>query len=276
MIETVTVDEALRKGHRMVNYPVIAILVGMPTASMVLSVQGLLPFGSIAVAFVLGVGLGWLYWSVMITKWRLWAFENVRNVHELRKRAIRENLIWPDGHILNKIEIRSREDQMKWESLHHKFEREDLFHDDPTVPAETAIYYSKAINYFQMGIALIIFTTGLHLLWDKNYIWGAIVTVIGAFASYREYREATNTEPQIILNSRGIQTAKTPFYAWGDISNEEVISERRGRNTSHYLIYDYPGGRKKLEIDDYTIDQQTLNHLLFVYRGRSQSKNSFH
>jgi hypothetical protein len=50
----------------------------------------------------------------MITKWRLWAFENVRNVHELKERAVQAKLIWPDHSIFEKMEIRSASDKERW------------------------------------------------------------------------------------------------------------------------------------------------------------------
>jgi hypothetical protein len=49
----------------------------------------------------------------MITKWRVWAFENVRNVHELKKRAIQEKLISADSSIFEKTEIRTERQEIK-------------------------------------------------------------------------------------------------------------------------------------------------------------------
>ena len=87
MNETITVDEALRKGHKMVTYPGMAIMFAMLGISFYLGMAEITPIWIIPVGVVSSFITAWLYWSVMIIKWRLWAFENVRNVHELKKRA---------------------------------------------------------------------------------------------------------------------------------------------------------------------------------------------
>ena len=91
MNEIVTVDEAIAKGHRMVNYPVFVIMIGISGLTLYLGSQNFIPEWCIPVGFILSFGLAWLWWSIMITRWRLWAFDNVRNVHELKKIQL---LIW--------------------------------------------------------------------------------------------------------------------------------------------------------------------------------------
>jgi len=49
----------------------------------------------------------WLWWSVQVPKWRLWAYERVDDIPELKRRAIEAQLIWPDGSIFSRTEIKS-------------------------------------------------------------------------------------------------------------------------------------------------------------------------
>jgi len=276
MYERVTVDEAIAKGHRMVNYPAIAIIFGVQILCICLGALRILSLWAIPVGFVLSIPLGWLYWSVMITKWRLWAFENVRNVHELKKRAVQEKLIWPDNSVLEQTEIRSWAEKEKWLSLQNKFGQEDLFVDDQSVPGETIIYYSKGKNFFEMAVMLGCFGTGLYILIaSDHYIVGSLLSLVGVYAAYQEYKEATNKAPQIVINDQGIKTSSTPFYPWADIEQEEVIREGSGKHVNHYLTYTYPEGSERLKIDDFETDQKSLNKLLRIYRGRSRQKSSF-
>ena len=126
MRQEVSVDKAIKRGHLIVNVPVMITLIGCPALALYLSKQNLIPGWGIAVGFVIGFLFAWLIWSYMITKWRVWAFENVRNVHELKKRAIQEKLIWADGNIFEKTEIRNWEDKQKLKKLERKFEKEDV------------------------------------------------------------------------------------------------------------------------------------------------------
>lgn len=271
MNETVTVDEAILKGHQMVTYPSMAIMLGAIFLCAFLGIAQIVPGWTILICFLLGFVLSWLYWSIMITKWRLWAFENVRNVHELKKRAIRENLIWGGNSIFEKTEIRSTEEQEKWLALQKKFDQEDVFIDDPTVPKETSVFYSKGMNYFEMAIMLLVLAVGIYMLFvSKSYVLGTILTLTGAGFAYKEFMEATNTEPQIILNDKGIQTSQTPFCKWADIKNEEVVRRGSGKSVRHYLIYDHPNGTENLQIDDFETTEYALNKLLILYRGRSR------
>lgn len=49
----------------------------------------------------------WLVWSSQITLWRLWAYRRVDDVAAL-KDAANGLLIWPDGHVFERTEFRSR------------------------------------------------------------------------------------------------------------------------------------------------------------------------
>jgi hypothetical protein len=274
MNENVTVDEAIAKGHRLINYPGFIIFFGTIGLGFYFGIQNIFPYWIIPVSFGLGFCLSWLWWSIKITKWRIWAFENVRNVHELQKRAIQEKLIWSENSLLSKTEIRSKIDNERLNLLKTKFEKEDLFEDDLSTPHETIIYYSKEGNYIEMVIMLLLMGFGIYLLIQTdNYIIGTIFSILGAYFSINEYRQATDTNPQIIINDKGIWTISTEFYEWSDIENEEVINNGLSNNNYCYLFYEHPNGMEFLQIEDFETDQRSLNKLLIVYRGRNKKIN---
>lgn len=275
MNETITVDQAISKGHKMVTYPGMLVMFGIMGLTMYLGIQKIIPTWGFPVGFILSFVLAWLWWSVMITKWRLWAFENVRNVHELKKRAVQEKLIWADNSIFERTEIRNATDKERLNSLQNKFKQDDLFQDDLTIQNETIIYYSKGGNFVEMFFMLVLLGFGIYLLVKTDsYILGSVLTLLGAYLSFKEYKEATNTEPQIILNEKGIKTISTDFYSWNEVENEEVISQGSGKHTHYYLTYDHPDGAEHLQIDDYETNQRDLNKLLILYRGRSKNKTT--
>jgi hypothetical protein len=273
MNKTVTVDDALKKGHRIVSYPGMLILFGMLGLTFYFGFQNKYPVWIWPLGLTLSFALSWLYWSVMITKWKLWAFENVRNVRELKKRAVQEKLIWGDNSIFEKTEIRNSGEKQKLSLLQQKFNAEDEFTEDLTVPNETIIYYSKGKNLFEMAIMLGCLGIGLYLLIKTDsYILGTALTLIGGYFAFKEYKEATNITPQIIINNEGIQTVSTKFYEWKDIKNEEAIIH--GSNNC-YLTYKHPQGTEHLQIDGYATDFKNLNKLLILYRGRNRKMKSY-
>jgi sulfite exporter TauE/SafE len=276
MNETVTVDEAISKGHRMISYPFIGIIFGTIIFTAYLNIQRLIPNWSYPVSFVVAFFLGWIWCSYMITKWKIWAYDNVRNVHELKKRAIQEKLIWADNSFFAKTEMRTVKDKEKLKSLQNKFKKDDIFQDDLTVPFETLIYYSRTRSFLEMVGMLCVLVVGSGIVLDMDgyfiHIMGVILLIIGLLFSYKKYKDATNKEPQIIINDKGIKTVTTGFHDWKDIENEEVITEGTGKNTHYYLTYGYPKGTERLQIDDYNTNKRSLNKLLILYRARYKKK----
>jgi hypothetical protein len=214
----------------------------MPAILVLVVTLGLSMFAAIALnipdltgwliggGFILSFVLSWLWWSINITKWRLWAFDNVRNVHELKKRASREQLIWKDGNFFEKTEIRSAADKDKWAALQDKFNIPDVFIDDYTVPAETRVYYSKvmivlgiAFGFACMGVSIYFFKQP-----DKTVYLGVVICIIGLVFAYQSVKKLSDKSAQITLNDKGIETSASGYHNWDTVQDEDVITERRG------------------------------------------------
>lgn len=112
---TVTVNAALRRGHFLVNGPVVILLLaGFLTLAYAINLVpaggGLEDFAKLIAApvgMILAIVPAWIWWSVTVPKWRLWALENVDDWPKLKRRAIATGLIWPDGSIFARTEIKS-------------------------------------------------------------------------------------------------------------------------------------------------------------------------
>lgn len=63
------------------------------------------PLAALGLSFV----CGWLMWSSQITRWRLWAYRRVDDVDALKTAAVTASLIWPDGHVFERTEFRTRD-----------------------------------------------------------------------------------------------------------------------------------------------------------------------
>lgn len=275
MFESTSVEQAIKRGHRMITYPVWIIVFGGFAIGCLFCVFKILPFWVAPLSLFVSLLPAWLYWSFFITKWRLWAFENVRNVHELKRRAIREKLIWGDDSFFERTEIRNSQEKELWEKLLNKFDKEDLFTDDPTIPTETKIYFSKFNVYSEIVIAVIVLIIGSSLLiQNKNPILGAILIGAAIYFLSKSFKKAKNRNPQIILNELGVETCDVGFFEWAEISCEEAIIEGTGRNTSHKLVYSCPAGFVELQINDLATDIKQLNNLLIIYRGRNKNRTN--
>jgi len=272
MFETVSVDEAIRKGIRMVVYPRYAVFVIVTIISIIILVNYNLSGGYTIFMLIVGLVAGWLYWSMAATRWKLWAFDNVRNVHELQKRAVKEGIIGEDGGFWDSTTIRTSGDRQKWDALQPKFDVPDVFLDDYQVPAETKIFFSKAKTFLGTATGVIFFVAGVGLLvFEKEFV-GIFLILMGLFFGYMQYREFSNNQPQIILNAEGIETSAATFCCWKDIAGEDVIVERSGKSSSRHFIYSYPEGSVDIDIDELAITHHELENLLRIYRGRCENK----
>ena len=128
-VETLTVDQAVARGSRIVNWPVRAALVapallyflGRRRLESALGEHtfGLIVFAFFAVCFV----AAWLWWSVQVPKWRLWAYERVADISELKRKAILAGLTWPDGSIFARTEIKSLQHAARERELEERARR---------------------------------------------------------------------------------------------------------------------------------------------------------
>jgi len=275
MKQEISVSKAISRGHLIVNVPVFISMFGIPALALYLSHKNLIPNWGIGVSFIIGFVTAWLVWSFMITKWRIWAFENVRNVHELKKRAIAEKLIWKDGNIFEKTEIKSAEQKQKLKILKNKFDKKDVFKEDFSIPKSKKIYYSKKVNLINMFVMLACSFFGVYLvIYSDSYLIGSLFILFGIYSAYEYYKKSTITKPQIKINDKGIETINVNFKNWKEIKNEEVIYISNGKNSKAHLNFDFNEGYESLKIDDFDITPKEIENLLRTYRIRHEKNYS--
>lgn len=274
MKQEVSVNFAIKRGQLMVNLPVFIVIFGFPALAWYLSDQNMIPEWGIIVAVGCGFVFSWLIWSYMITKWRIWAFENVRNVHELKKKAVQAKLIWQDNHIFEKTEIRTKNEKLKLKKIQEKFTLEDDYKEDYSIPPETKIYYSKFDYTFQLFIALTITCVGSYIILKsnaeiKNIVLGTISISIGIYYGFLGFKKASYKEAVIIFDNKGITSKNIGFKKWSQISNEEVIIKGSGKSEKTYLFFWYDNDEyEQIGIDELNISHRKLENLLRTYRIR--------
>ena len=264
----VSVDKAIQRGHLMVNVPVVIVLAGSPLVAVYLNKQGEIPGWGIGVGTAIGFLLAWLVWSYTITKWRIWAYENVRNVHELKKRAIRERLIWPDGHFFERTEIKSADDKLTLKKLEKKFEIPDEHTEDHSLPSQLEVYYSKPKSYLEIGLGILFLGVALYLRQEGSNLPFYFLLVVSVVGLFKGTRKALNNKPQLILDHQGITARKVGFLGWSEVQSEEVIRVRRGKNSKTFLTFYHPSGQEEINIESYNISRKELNNALKTYRLR--------
>ena len=114
-----TTSRAIAIGLAIVNGPVLLLLIGPLFAFAYLRHISLIPSALNWVGlpvFLCGFVFAWLWWSVSVPRWRLWAYSRVGDIAQLKAQAVAVGLTWPDGHPFGRTEIKS--------SAHASHERE--------------------------------------------------------------------------------------------------------------------------------------------------------
>jgi len=103
---------AISVGLLVVNGPVLLLLFGPIWVFLVAIESGVIDSVYSWVGFVVaifGFFLAWLWWSISVPRWRIWAYANVEDIQALKQRAVDVGLTWPDGHVFGKTEIKTPE-----------------------------------------------------------------------------------------------------------------------------------------------------------------------
>ena len=113
----IPVKKAIKIGKIAVNAPIVVVFLisGLIGKSLILKSLWLFPVSILAV-FI----LPWLYWSFAITKWRIWAFSNVDDICKLASEAVINKLIWEQGSIFEKTEIRTKREKLIIEQINER------------------------------------------------------------------------------------------------------------------------------------------------------------
>jgi len=106
-------EQAVGRAFWMVNLPVLIVMFGPAGAlfgigsllDQTSELGAALKLGSFA-ALVVSWPFAWLAWSILTPRWRLWAYERVSDLDVLKQAAVEARVIWPEGHIFERTEIR--------------------------------------------------------------------------------------------------------------------------------------------------------------------------
>jgi len=271
MNKEITVDKAIREWR---GLSVIIILVMGITWIAGIAIFSYFPLWLSLILFFSGVAIEWLLYFFAYNRWIIWAFTNVQNVHELRKRTEVEHIISANNKFYKKVET-----DEKYKNIRLKFSQDVIFTDDKTISEETIIYFSKTLNIFYLVLYFFLLLFGLFMLFVPDTadststlrIFGGLFSLSAIFGISKETTKLKKGEPQLILSNKGIKS-KTTFHKWEEIEDERMhIYPGTKGSTKIYLTYRHPRGKERIDVTDLSV-KEGLGKLLVLYRERSKLK----
>ena len=182
----VTVDTAVKKGRIHLYWLLLFLMLLGFILLCLMSAVGASDsnwgFACIIGGYVWTFLLPAFYYLLMLPRWRIWALSNVRNVHELKQRAILSHL-YPESHsFVWRLAIKSAQQVAILEELQKKFNEPDVFEDDYSIPQQTEYFTSKSNKLFFLIFAIASVITAIIFLKENNVFAGSIV-MFGAIFS---------------------------------------------------------------------------------------------
>lgn len=278
MYETVSVEEAITRGRRKLAYGTALIIFGGIIVSYALPYIFKIPFYFIGVGWLVSYALGIIFAFASIPKWRIWALENVRNVHELYDRTRLEMLIPKENSWLNRLQIISKADKERLMALNQKFLQPDIFIDDPLLPAELIIYRSSK-SLIEAGILLLIFGLSVCTVFflgldESNFsgYLGSLLLAASCFLLYKGISRKRNKIVRLTISDIGIQDVESSLIPWETIGNAGIRIVRGGKSRKVYFDYAVGKSTHAVDLETLSIKWRDLDHAIRIYRGRYEQK----
>lgn len=236
-----TIREVLNKGQLYVNGLVILIMILIWSLSIFLAVRIISDeYTTVAmvVGLILGFVAGWLYWSIAITRWRIWAFEHVDKKYwaELKHKAIRENLIWPDDSVFSKTELRTKYQNELISRIQKETPREvkvitlDETIDDKSLPERTDYYYAKSEIILNPVLLILLVSSGVYLFLENREVFAIMSVAVGIYNfNLKLFKDLFSRKKQMSISNEGIEMNLKDFgfINWSDTRNI-VLDEDKG------------------------------------------------
>jgi hypothetical protein len=242
--------------------------------------HGALALVGVLGGFYLGFQFAWAYWARAIVVWRLKAFASVNENRwlSLFRAAVKNQLIWPDGHEYEKTEKRCPEENLRILNIRtrlRELEKEELVNDDFATPSKLELYW----NYQNPVIQVLLFSFPMVLglagivRSEGEAIISWVVLAIGIFCFY----SIRKLLPHLLYRGIALTIDKEKIaslvpkevaVSWTDVNyvyftdepNELVIEGEEADGTVKYTTYD---------LDLYRInDKQLFKRQVNVFANR--------
>ncbi len=272
-VQGISVSRALLYGHLWVSLPTLLWAVGPFLFREKLSEAGLEISWWFPFSFFLPLLLAWLYRSYAVTRWKIWAYTHVEDVHRLRTKARQQGIVTLPGTWLEKSELRSRSDKKKLLALREKFDAS--YPDLPELPEKTFIYYSRWKLGASFLLAGIIAFAAIGTMGQSEYFWvGYLIASFMLITIWQNILAFFNRKPQLILSRKGIEIAGKNFYPWGKLRTIKIEIRGKSRNEEIWLCYTHGKNEETLNLNNHAVSKEELEILIRRYRNASVSKNT--
>jgi hypothetical protein len=124
---------------------------------------------------------------------------------------------------------------------------------------KTMFFYSRSKIFLYFLLATILMLSGLLLVSiDQPFPFGIATIGTALYSFITRFIMLRDKEPQLIINEKGIQIRKSPFYTWAVIYGVAFESRRIGKGYEEYLVFQADRRKQEIKIDDLATNKKFL------------------
>ncbi len=281
---TINIDDAIKQANLRIKAPMLTIMIAFIIAGIFSGTLGdhSILANCVTVFFIAGTFVfGILFSLIATTKWRIWAFSHVNNVHELQAIAEQENILPRKGSWQWKLAIESKADKEKLGALAQRFKESHKHLEDDTIPEAVNIYAYNIIRTL-MGATVIAIgfyswvyhSAGPRAWWLFNICvhTGIAIIPIGltAFTIYKS-QNIKHGRPDVTLSDAGIETPTLGFKPWSELYHERMeVDYSTGKYSTKiiYLAFEHNDDTERIDVTIASERRRRIYYLLKIYRNR--------
>ena len=134
---------------------------------------------------------------------------------------------------------------------------------------KTLFFYSRGKIYLYFVFATILMVLGLLFVsLDAPFPFGITAIGMALYLFITRFIMLCNKNPQLIINEKGIQMRKFPFYTWAVIGDVGFESRRNGKGYEQYLVLFMDGRKQEIRISDLDRNKKFLISHIEMCRDR--------
>lgn len=217
-----------------------------------------------------GLVLSFVWRSFHSAAWKIWALENVQDIHRLYKLAKGEGMIFERDSWMNKLEYRSYDQKYRLEELEKRLDANRQMEIAGTIntAGEQAIPYSTTIPFIQ-AFAILGFLTAIFVANPgKGSIpipFYIIPLIMVGFILFRWWPRAYKPAP-LRFNNKELMVTDHPPVAWTSITDLRIENRQQGKSRTSYLVVETIGsGTLELNIGELKGSANAIEDTLYQY-----------
>jgi hypothetical protein len=206
--------------------------------------------------FILNIALIFLYWSIAVSRWRVWAFSRITDIENLYKRAVDDYILPQEGNFFRRLEWKTTYQKAFWADVRHRLIQGTAIKEvveDFDLPKEKYIYYSRSDLWLWVLFPIVWCGGSFYAVKQLLYPSGKsedialiyLTPIFLAFTAKPWYnitkRIFIQRYPLIILDSIGIFVHPHGKVEWKNVHNIDVNTEGYGddiKDTLEIVIHE--------------------------------------